>query len=63
MACAVLDPSCASNRQMVGDYFGQTPQLTAFVDSVNDALEAAGLPRSYTRAQAVTGIRVVFTKA
>ena len=34
-----------------------------FVDSVNDALEAAGLPRTYTRKQAVTGIRVVFTKA
>jgi hypothetical protein len=63
MACAVLDPSCASTQLQSGDYYGQTPQLTSFVDSLNDALEAAGLPRTYTRALATTGITVVFSKA
>lgn len=63
MACGVFDPSCASTRFSVNDYFGQTPGLTAHVASVNAALEAMGLPATYTRTQAVTGIRVVFTKA
>jgi hypothetical protein len=63
MACAVPDTSCASTRLTVGDYYGQTPQLTALVESINNTLESLGLPRSYTRKAAVTGIRVVFTKA
>jgi hypothetical protein len=63
MACAVLDPSCASTQTSTNSFFGSTPALTAFIDSVNDALEAAGLPRTYNRAAAVTAIRVTHTKA
>ncbi|MEV4808964.1 hypothetical protein [Micromonospora avicenniae] len=63
MACAVTDPSCASTQTWVGDYYGRTPSLTAYVDSVNDGLEAAGLPRDYTRKKAVEGIDIAFTNA
>jgi hypothetical protein len=63
MACAVLDTSCASTQTWPGNYYGATPALTAFVESVNDALEAAGLPRTYTRAAAITGIHITFSNA
>jgi hypothetical protein len=63
MGCAVFDPSCASTQTGTGNHYGATASLTAFVDSVNDALEAAGLPRTYNRAAAVTGIRVTHSKA
>lgn len=46
-----------------GSYSGYTTGLTAYVDSVNDALEVAGLPRSYTRKQEMNSIRVTFIKA
>jgi len=63
MACAVWDPTCASTQTWPGNYYGATPSLTAFVESVNDALEAAGLPRTYTRAAAITGVRVIHSTA
>jgi hypothetical protein len=61
MACAVLDPTCASTLSYTGTYSGQTPGLTALVDTVNQALIDAGLPPTYTRAQATTGIQVSFS--
>jgi hypothetical protein len=61
MACAVLDPSCASTLSYTGTYSGQTPGLTALVDTVNQALIDNGLPPTYTRAQATTGIQVSFS--
>jgi hypothetical protein len=63
MACAVFDPGCASTQTTTGNYYGATPALTAFVNSVNDALVAAGLPPSYTRAQAVRGVHLTFANA
>ncbi|MEV6376272.1 hypothetical protein [Micromonospora musae] len=63
MACAVTDPSCASTQTWVGDYYGRTPGLTAFVDSVNDGLESRGLERDFTRKEAVEGIDIAFTNA
>lgn len=63
MACGVTDTSCSSTKTYTDTYAGQTPGLTAYVSSVNDGLEAAGLPRSYTAKQAVTGISVSFSKA
>jgi len=62
-ACATWDPTCPSLRMTPGTYIGATVGLNGYVDSVNDALEAAGLPRSYTRRQAVRSISVSFTKA
>ena len=63
MACAVLDTSCASTQSTTGNYYGATPGLTAFVNSVNDALQSAGLPPTYTRAQAVRGAHLTFANA
>ncbi len=63
MACAVTDWTCASTQTRTGSHYGASPALTAFVDSVNDALEAAGLPRTYTRAAAVTAVRVTHSNA
>jgi len=63
MACAVFDTSCASTQTTTGNYYGATPALTAFVNSVNDALQAAGLPPTYTRAQAVRGVHLTFANA
>jgi hypothetical protein len=63
MACAALDPGCASTQTWTGNYPGATPALTAFVDAVNDALESAGLPRAYTRAAAIIGVRVIHSRA
>ena len=63
MACAVGDTSCSSTKTYTGTYAGQTPGLTAYVNSVNDAFEDAGAPRSFTAKQAVTGISVSFSKA
>ena len=63
MGCGVWDPTCASTQTRTGDYRGDTRALTAYVDSVNDGLEAAGLARTYTRAWAVTGIRVTHGNA
>ncbi|MFG2109863.1 hypothetical protein [Micromonospora chersina] len=63
MACAVTDASCASTQTWTGNYYGATPQLTAYVDSVNAALVSMGLPPTYSRAQAVTGISITHSKA
>ncbi|MEU8263472.1 hypothetical protein AB0C02_22950 [Micromonospora sp. NPDC048999] len=63
MACAVGDPTCSSTQTRIGDYQSCTPSLTAYVDSVNDALAAAGQPRTYTRTQAAESISIAFTKA
>jgi hypothetical protein len=63
MACAVYDTTCSSTQTYTGTYSGQTPGLTAYVDSVNEALQDAGMPASYTRTQATTGITVSFSKA
>jgi hypothetical protein len=63
MACAVLDPTCASTQTTTGDYGSATPALTAFVAAVNDALQAAGLPPTYTRAMAVKGVHLTFANA
>jgi hypothetical protein len=61
MACAVLNPTCASTQSYTGTFSGQTPDLTALVESVNQALSDAGLPPTYTRLQATTGIQVSFS--
>jgi hypothetical protein len=61
MACAVLDPSCASTQSYTGTFSGQTPGLTALVDSVNQVLVDNGLPPTFTRTQATTGIQVSFS--
>jgi hypothetical protein len=63
MACAVLDPGCASTQTTTGNYYGATPALTAFVDQVNAALAKVGVPATYTRAMAVTGTHLTFANA
>ena len=63
MACAVRDWTCASTQTTTGNYYDATPALTAFVASVNNALQAAGLPPTYSRAMAVTGVRLTFANA
>ncbi|MFG3699773.1 hypothetical protein ACGF5C_17895 [Micromonospora sp. NPDC047620] len=63
MACAITDTTCSSTQTTTGTYSSATPSLTAYVDSVNDALEAMGMPRSFTRKQAVESISIEFSKA
>ncbi|MEU4236881.1 hypothetical protein [Actinoplanes sp. NPDC026619] len=63
MGCAVFDPSCASTQTATNNFYSSTPALTGFVDAVNDALAQIGLPRSYSRAAAVTAVRVTHTNA
>jgi hypothetical protein len=63
MACSVLDPKCASTQTYTGTFSGQTPGLTAYVDGVNATLIDLGLPPTFTRTSATTGIRVSFSKA
>ncbi|MFE0593463.1 hypothetical protein [Micromonospora echinospora] len=63
MACAIGDTTCSSTQTRSGTYNNATPSLTAHVDSVNDALAAMGMPRSYDRKTAVEGISIEFSKA
>ncbi|SCL63104.1 hypothetical protein GA0070606_3739 [Micromonospora citrea] len=63
MACGITDTSCSSTRTVSGTYYSATPSLTAYVDSVNDALEAMGQERSFTRKKAVESISIEFSKA
>jgi hypothetical protein len=63
MACGVLDASCASTQTSTGSYVAATPGLTAYVDSVNATLSQLGYPATFSRQQAVTGVRVTFAKA
>jgi hypothetical protein len=63
MACGVTDTTCASTQTTSGTYYAATPSLTAYVDSVNDALESMGLERSMTRKKAVESISIEFSKA
>jgi hypothetical protein len=62
-ACAVTDPTCASTQTTVGEYWGQTPGLTAHVNQINETLVSLGLPPSYTAKQAVKKIEVTITNA
>ncbi|WP_284750415.1 hypothetical protein [Amycolatopsis sp. RTGN1] len=63
MACAVLGPTCASTRTWLGNYLNTTPGLTAFVAAVNNTLQSLGLPPNYTRAMAITGVHLTFSRA
>ncbi|MFD2763269.1 hypothetical protein [Micromonospora eburnea] len=63
MACGITDTSCASTQTTTATYNGATPSLTAYVDSVNDALEAMGMPRSMNRKTAVESIAIEFSNA
>jgi hypothetical protein len=63
VACAVFDPGCVSTQTAVGDHPNATPGLTAFVEAVNNTLRTMGLPPTYTRALAITGVHLTFANA
>ncbi|MDS0134292.1 MULTISPECIES: hypothetical protein [unclassified Amycolatopsis] len=63
MACAVWDPTCASTQTWPGNHNNATPDLTAFVAAVNATLQTLGLPPTYTRAMAITGVHLTFSNA
>jgi hypothetical protein len=62
VACAVVDFTCSSTQTATGDHRNATPGLTEFVAAVNNTLQSLGLPPNYTRAMAVTGVHLTFSK-
>lgn len=64
MACAVLDPNCASTRTTPQDeIIPSTPALTSYVGELNEVLASNGLPGTVTRQGLVKSISISIENA